>query len=44
MNYFYYFFPGIGKVQELWDQVCESHSKNINELKDKIAILEKGNP
>ena len=32
---------GIGKVQELWDQVCESHSKNINELKDKIAILEK---
>ena len=32
---------GIGKVQELWNQVCVSHSNKKNELKDKIAILEK---
>jgi hypothetical protein len=44
MNYFYYFFPGIGKVRELWDKVCVSHSKNISKLKDKIEILERGNP
>ena len=40
MNYFYYFFPDNGKVHE----ACGTDSKNIRELKDKIAILEKGNP
>jgi len=44
MNYFYYFFPDIRDVYEASDKVRLSDSKNIRELKDKIEILEKGNP
>ena len=44
MNYFYCFFPDYRDVYEACRIECASDSKNIRELKDKIEILEKGNP
>ena len=44
MNYFYYFFSDYRDVHEAFRIEYVSDSKNVGELKDKIEILEKGNP